>query len=105
VFVSYVRAIAHRAFKLTNDRFRRPSNAEPLGADALRRVVPLDLAAMVARGLRDKPLVQLPHLCCAYDSRNFGIIRHTGHTGPAWVWLTQEGRPKEDPRAGSAAQR
>lgn len=46
------------------------------------RVVPLDLPAMVARGLGDRPLVELPLWCRACGSRSFGLICLTGHTGP-----------------------
>ena len=50
-----------------------------------RRVVSLDLAAMVARGLGYRPLVELPLRCRACGSRSFGLICQVGHTGPEWA--------------------
>ena len=50
-----------------------------------QRVVLLDLRAMVARGLGNRPLVQLPLPCRACGSRSFGLICHTGHSGPTWA--------------------
>ena len=50
-----------------------------------RRVMPLDLQAMVARGLGDRPLVQLPLRCRACGSRSFGLICQVAHTGPGWA--------------------
>lgn len=47
--------------------------------------LPLDLPAMVARGLGDRPLAELPFMCRACGS--FGLICPTGHTGPAWSAL------------------
>ena len=52
-----------------------------------RRVVPLNLPAMVARGLGEKPLVELPLRCRTCGSRSFALICLTGHTGPAWSAL------------------
>ena len=55
----------------------------PEPCNRCHRVVPLDLTAMVARGLGEKPLVELPLRCRACGSRSFGLICLTGHTGPA----------------------
>ena len=62
----------------------RQGGAVSVSCNYCKRIVPLDLQDMVKRGLGDRPLVRLPLRCRACGSRSFGMISHTGHSGPSW---------------------
>lgn len=59
--------------------------AVSVSCNRCRRVVPLDLTDMVARGLGETPLAELPLRCRACGSRSFGLICQAARTGPAWA--------------------